>query len=150
MAPVVAALQAMRGVALVVAVTVVAEVGDFRRFANARELMAYLGLVPSEHSSGASISRGGITKAGNVLARRVLIEGAWTYRMPARVSRKLHDRKREAVAGDPRHRLERPDPAVLALSVASCGGQTEGRGHHRNRREMVGFIRAIAQPALHG
>ena len=92
MTPVVAALQAMRGIALVVAVTVVAEVGDFRRFANPRQLMAYLGLVPSEHSSGASVRRGGITKAGNVLARRVLIEGAWTYRMPARVSRKLHDR----------------------------------------------------------
>ena len=60
------------------AVTVVAEVGDFRRFANARQLMAYLGLVPSEHSSGTSIRRGGITKAGNALARRVLIEGAWT------------------------------------------------------------------------
>jgi transposase len=71
---------------------VVAEVGDFRRFANARQLMAYLGLVPSEHSSGTSVRRGGITKAGNVLARRVLIKGAWTYRMPARVSRKPHDR----------------------------------------------------------
>src|ERR1700722_3752589 len=92
MAPLVAALQAMRGVALVVAVTVVAEVGDFRRFANPRQLMAYLGLVPSEHSSGNSIRRGAITKAGNALARRVLIEGAWTYRMQARVSRKLHDR----------------------------------------------------------
>src|SRR6202158_5837248 len=92
MAPVVAALQSMRGVALVVAVTVVAEVGDFRRFANPRQLMAYLGLVPSEHSSGTSIHRGGITKAGNALARRVWIEGAWTYRMSARVSRKLHDR----------------------------------------------------------
>jgi transposase len=86
-APVAMALQAMRGVALVVAVTVVAEVGDFRRFANPRQLMAYLGLVPSEHSSGGSIWRAGITKAGNTLARRVLIEGAWTYRMPARVSR---------------------------------------------------------------
>ena len=64
----------MRGVPLVVAVTVVAEVGDFRRFANARQLVAYLGLVPSEHSSGTSIRR----KAGNALARRVLIEGAWT------------------------------------------------------------------------
>ena len=63
MAPVVTALQAMRGVALVVAVTVVAEVGDFRRFANARQLMAYLGLVPSEHSSGATVRRGGITTA---------------------------------------------------------------------------------------
>ena len=66
------------GVALVVAVTVVAEVGDYRRFADARQLMAYLGLVPSEHSSGTSIRRGGIAKAGNALARRVLIEGAWT------------------------------------------------------------------------
>ena len=68
----------MRGVALLVAVTVVAEVGDFRRFANARQLMAYLGLVPSEHSSGTSIRRDGITNAGNALARRVLIEGART------------------------------------------------------------------------
>ena len=86
MAPVAAALQAMRGVALVVAVTVVAEVGDFRRFTNARQLMAYLGLVPSEHSSGSTVRRAGITKAGNALARRVLIEGAWTYRMSVRVS----------------------------------------------------------------
>ena len=61
-------------------------------FAKARQLMPYVGLVPSEHSSGSSVRRGGITKAGNVLARRVLIEGAWTYRMAARVSRKLHDR----------------------------------------------------------
>ena len=61
-----------------VAVTVVAEVGHLRRFANVPQLMAYLGLVPSEHSSGTSIRRGGITKAGNALARRVLIEGAWT------------------------------------------------------------------------
>ena len=60
----------MRGVALVVAVTDVAEVGDFRRFASARQLMAYLGLVPSEHSSGTSIRRGGIAKAGNALARQ--------------------------------------------------------------------------------
>ena len=147
MAPVAIALQAMRGVALVVAVTVVAEVGDFRRFANPRQLMAYLGLVPSEHSSGSSIRRGGITKAGNALARRVLIEGAWTYRMPARVSRKLHDRleplpaairdiawkaqirlcaryRRLAAAGKPK--------VVVTTAIA---------------REMVGFIWAIAQIA---
>jgi transposase len=84
-APVVAALQAMRGVAFVVAVTVVAEVRDFTRFANPRQLMAYLGLVPSEHSSGSTVHRAGITKAGNALARRALIEGAWTYRMQAAV-----------------------------------------------------------------
>ena len=151
MAPVVAALQAMRGVALVVAVTVVAEVGDFCRFANARQLMAYLGLVPSEHSSGSTIRRSGITKAGNTLVRRVLTEGAWTYRMTARVSRKLHDRleplsavirdiawkaqvrlcaryRRLAVAGKPK--------VVVTTAIA---------------REMVGFIWAIApiaQPAL--
>ncbi len=153
MAPVVTALQAMRGVALVVAVTIVAEVGDFRRFAKARQLMAYLGLVPSEHSSGSSVRRGGITKAGNVLARRVLIEGAWTYRMTARVSRKLHDRneglppairdiawkgqlrlcsryRRLAAAGKPK--------VVVTTAIA---------------REMVGFMWAIAQiaqPALEG
>ena len=77
-APVVAALQAMRGVAFIVAVTLVAEVGDFSRFANPRQLMAYLGLVPSEHSSGRTVRRAGITKAGNALARRALIEGAGT------------------------------------------------------------------------
>src|SRR5918998_1652877 len=71
MAPVVEALQAMRGVGLIVAVTVVAEVGDFSRFASPRQLMAYLGLVPSEHSSGSGVRRGGITKAGNAHARRV-------------------------------------------------------------------------------
>jgi transposase len=113
MAPVVATLQAMRGIALVVAVTVVAEVGDFRRFANARQLMAYLGLVPSEHSSGASVRRGGITKAGNVLARRVLIEGAWTPAFAGagstacrHVSAASFMPQREAAAGDPGHRLK--------------------------------------------
>jgi transposase len=92
MAAVVEAVQAMRGVGLIVAVTVVAEAGDFSRFTNPRQLMAYLGLVPSEHSSGASVRRDGITKAGSALARRVLIEGAWTYRMQARVSRKMFER----------------------------------------------------------
>jgi transposase len=69
LAPVVAALQTMRGMALVNAATLIAELGDLSRFANPRQLMAYLGLVPSEHSSGASIRRGGITKAGNSAAR---------------------------------------------------------------------------------
>ncbi len=78
MTPFVEAVQAMRGVAFIVAVTVVAEVGDFSRFDNPRQLMADLGLVPSEHSSGATIRPGGVTKAGNALARRALIEGAWT------------------------------------------------------------------------
>jgi len=151
MSPVVTALQAMRGVALVVAVTVVAEVGDFRRFANARQLMAYLGLVPSEHSSGATVRRGGITKAGNVLARRVLIEGAWTYRMQARVSRKLHDRN------------EKLPPAVRDIAwkaqLRLCAryrrlaavGKPKVVVTTAIAREMVGFIWAIAgiaQPTL--
>ena len=89
--PVVAALQAMRGVAFIVAVTLVAEVGDFSRFANPRQLMAYLGLVQSSTPADARAS-GRNHKAGNALARRALIEGAWTYRMQPRVSRKLHDR----------------------------------------------------------
>src|SRR5207302_5785531 len=70
LAPVVAALQTMRGMALVYAATLIAELGDLTRFANPRQLMAYLGLVPSEHSSGSSVKRGGITKAGNAAARR--------------------------------------------------------------------------------
>ena len=86
LAPVVAALQAMRGIAFLSAVVLAAEVGDFRRFANPRQLMAWLGLVPSEHSSGPRVERGGITKAGNGRARRVLVEGAWSYRFPARVT----------------------------------------------------------------
>ena len=86
LAPVVAALQAMRGIAFLSAVVLAAEVGDFRRFATPRQLMAWLGLVPSEHSSGSKVERGGITKAGNGRARRVLVEGAWSYRFPARVT----------------------------------------------------------------
>jgi len=85
MAPVVTAIQALRGVALMSAVTLAAEVGDFGRFATPRQLMAWLGLVPKEHSSGSKVARGNITKAGNTRARRVLVEGAWTYRLPARM-----------------------------------------------------------------
>jgi transposase len=87
LAPVVEALQALRGVQLVVAATVVAELGDLTRFTSPRQLAAYVGLVPSEHSSGSSTRRGGITKTGNTHARRALVEAAWSYRFPARVSR---------------------------------------------------------------
>lgn len=85
LAPVVKAIQALRGVSFVSAVTVAAETGDLRRFDTPRQFMSYLGLVPSEHSSGARTHRGGITKAGNKSARRMLIEGAWAYRMQARI-----------------------------------------------------------------
>jgi transposase len=73
-------------------VTFVAEIGDLRRFDNPRQLMAFLGLVPSERSTGERVRRGGLTLAGNKRARRVLIEGAWSYRYPARVSQTLQAR----------------------------------------------------------
>ena len=90
--PVIEALMALRGVSLLTATTVVAEIGDLRRFASAPQLMAYLGVVPSEHSSGGKRSRGGITKTGNGHVRRVLVEAAWTYRHPARKSPALQRR----------------------------------------------------------
>ena len=89
LAPAVRALQALRGISLVAAATLMAELGDVTRFSNPRQLMAYLGLVPSEHSTGRSRRQGGITKAGNGAARRMLIEAAWSYRFPARISREL-------------------------------------------------------------
>jgi transposase len=91
--PIVQALQSMRGVSMIVAATTVAEIGDLKRFRTPSELMAYLGLVPSEHSTGTKIRRGPITKAGNGHVRRVLTEAAWSYRMPARVSRVLLKRQ---------------------------------------------------------
>jgi transposase len=93
MYPVVQALQSLRGVSLIVATTTIAEVGDLTRFDRPVELMSYLGLVPSEHSSGGKTRRGSITKTGNGHVRRVLIEAAWAYRLPARVSLKLHQRQ---------------------------------------------------------
>jgi transposase len=87
LAEVVTALQAMRGIDLVTAVTVLAEIGDLSRFRSPRALMGYLGLVPCESSTGDTVHRGGITKAGNGRVRRILVEAAWSYRHPPRVSR---------------------------------------------------------------
>jgi transposase len=92
MAPVVTAFQALRGVSFIVAVTFVSEVGDVRRFDTPRQLMAFLGLVPSERSTGETVKRGGLTLAGNRRARRVLVEGAWSYRYPARVTETIRIR----------------------------------------------------------
>ena len=84
MAPVVTAFQALRGVSFIV--------GDVRRFDTPRQLMAFLGLVPSERSTGDTVKRGGLTLAGNRRARRVLVEGAWSYRYPARVTETIRIR----------------------------------------------------------
>jgi transposase len=92
LAPVVEAYQAMRGASFLVAVTFAAEIGDLRRFDTPRQLMAFLGLVPGERSTGEIVRRKGLTLAGNRRARRALIEAAWTYRYPARVSVTLRAR----------------------------------------------------------
>ena len=93
MAPVVSAFQAMRGVQFVTAATMVAEAGDLRRFDHPRQLMAFLGLVPSERSTGETRRQGGITKTGNASARKALVEAAWTCRHSAGVGRDHQQRQ---------------------------------------------------------
>jgi transposase len=144
-APVVDALQALRGVSFVTAVGLVAEIGDIRRFDHPRHLMAYLGLVPSEYSSGPSVRRGGITKAGNPHARRLLAEAAWAYQGTPRVGRKL---------------LNRQDALPPAICAIAWKAQLRLTGRFRRlvargkakptvataiARELTGFIWAIAQ-----
>jgi transposase len=151
MAPVVEALQAMRGVSLVAASALVAEVGDMGRFANPRQLMAYLGLVPSERSSGSKHRRGAITKAGSPLARRMLVEGAWTYRLPARISAQMRSR----LAGLPREVRETAWKAQLRLCARYRRLQAMGKRPQvvvtAIAREMVGFAWAIGRMvAPHG
>jgi transposase len=92
LAPVVQAYQAMRGASFLVAVIFAAEIGDVRRFETPRQLMSFLGLVPGERSTGDTVRRQGLTLAGNRRARRALVEAAWTYRYPARVSETLRAR----------------------------------------------------------
>ena len=143
MAPVVEAYQAMRGVAFLTAVTFVAEIGDVRRFETPRQLMAYLGLVPSERSTGEQIRRGRITKAGNPRARRVLIEGAWTYRYPARLSRSLQIRQERlpnsvrAIAWKAQVRLCARYRRLMAAGKRQCLITTA------IAREMAAFLWAI-------
>jgi transposase len=88
LAGVVTALMAVRGLDLISATIFLAEIGDLSRFASPRQLMAYLGLVPGEESTGDRVWRGGITKAGNHRARRILVECSWSYRHPPRVGKK--------------------------------------------------------------
>ncbi len=143
--PVVEALQALRGVAWIVALTVVAELGDLTRFDNPRQLAAFVGLTPSEHSSGAKRRLGAITKAGNSRARRVLIEGAWAYRFPAKVSAQIQTR------------IETLPKVVQNIGwkaqVRLCKRfrKLSSRGKHVNvvvtaiAREMLAFMWAIAR-----
>jgi transposase len=143
--PVVEALQALRGVQFTVAVTVLAELGDLTRFDNPRQLMSYLGLTPSEYSSGERRRQGSITKTGNTHARHALIEGAWAYRYPAKVSRHLQ------------LRLEKLSKTVQDISwkaqVRLCKRyrKLSARGKHTNQvvvaiaRELIAFMWAMAK-----
>ena len=144
-APVVRALQAMRGIQFVHAVTLVAELGDLARFGSARQLMGYLGLVPREDSSGEHRRQGSITKAGNSYARRALIEAAWAYRHPARVTRIIATRQ----TGLPKAACDIAWRAQLRLSAKYRRLNARHVNHNKIvvalARELSGFIWAIGQ-----
>jgi transposase len=137
------ALMAMRGFDLVNAVTVVAELGDLSRFASPRELMAFLGLVPSEASTGDKVKRGGLTKAGNSRARRALIESAWCYRYPARVGpAKL--KRFEAAPRAARDIAWKAQTRLCARYRALIRrGKLKGVAIAAVARELAGFVWAI-------
>jgi transposase len=145
LAPVVDSLQALRGVRLITAVTIMVEIGDLRRFDNPRQLMGYLGLVPGERSTGDSVRRTGITKAGNGRVRRALVESAWTYRHLPRTGKLkhyVHERVPAAVR----------DIALKAEARLCARYRTlAGRGKKLTvavtaiARELAGFVWAIGR-----
>jgi transposase len=138
--PAVLALQAMRGIQFTSAVGLLSELGDLTRFAHPRQVMAWVGVTPSEYSSGAKRRQGSITKTGNSYARKLLIESAWSYRYTAKVSPDI-ERRHE---GLPKAIVERAWDAQLRL----CGRyrQLVARGKNANvaiiavARELAGFI----------
>lgn len=143
--PVVAGLQTLRGIALVNAVTLVAEIGDIQRFSHPRHLMAYLGLVPGEHSSGSHRRQGSITKTGNCHARRALIEAAWQYRLPARITPIIA--KRQAGIPEPIRALA----WKAQLRLCTRFRRLTARQLHPNKivvamaRELTGFVWAVVR-----
>lgn len=145
MAPVVNAMQALRGVSLNVAATVVAELGDITRFDNPRQLMAFLGLVPSQYSSGPRVRMGHITKTGNGHARRMLVEAAWAYHFPAKVARPLQLRQEgqsaavRDIAWKAQLRLCRRYQRLTAK------GKTRQVVITAIARELIGFMWAVAR-----
>jgi len=143
--PVVEALQAFRGIRAIHAVRLVAELGDLTRFASARHLMGYLGLVPSENSTGERRRQGAITKTGNSSARRALVEAARAYRHGARVSVGIARRH----AGLAKSVTDLAWKAQLRLCARYR--RLSARGLHRNKiivavaRELSGFVWALGQ-----
>jgi len=142
--PVAEALMALRGVSLITAMTALAELGDITRFDSPRELMGYLGLVPSEHSSGGTRRQGGITRTGNGHVRRVFVEAAWNYRFPARKTRCIEQRAEKTSA--------RVQAMAWQAQKRLCGryqslmqaGKEKKQVTTAVARELVGFIWAIA------
>lgn len=145
--PVVAALQALRGIDVVSAIGLVAEIGDLSRFEHPRKLMGYLGLVPSEYSSGQRVARGSITKTGNAHARRLLTEAAWNYRFKARIGYRAQQRQEDL----PQQIKDMAWKAQLRLTARFA--RLNARGVQINKvcvavaRELAGFIWAIGVQA---
>lgn len=145
MKEVVAALQALRGIAKLSAVTIVSEVGQLSRFPTARQAMAYSGLVASEHSSGERTRRGGITKTGNGHLRRVLVEAAWSARFQPTLTRTLRLRQEGLdadvleIARTARHRLHSRYVRLLGR------GKTKQQVITAVARELIGFAWAIGK-----
>jgi transposase len=141
---VVTALQGLRGIDVISAIGLVAEIGDIGRFAHPRQLMAYLGLVPSEYSSGDRVVRGSITKTGNAHARRLLTEAAWNYRFQPRIGYRAQRRAEDL----PQALRDLAWKAQLRLSGRFA--RLRGRGVQINKvcvavaRELAGFVWAMA------
>lgn len=144
-APVIAAFQALRGVGLITAVTVVAEAGDLSRFDSPKQLMSYVGLVPSESSSGGSRHQGRITKSGNAHIRRIIVESAWLYRRQPAIGTGLKKRQEgqskeiKAISWQAQHRLN------LKFRRLSGRGKSSQTAAVAVARELLGFMWAIAQ-----
>lgn len=148
LAKVVTALMAMRGIDLVAATAFLAEIGDLSRFPTARELMGYLGLTPSEHSTGESVRRGGITKSGNRRARRILVECSWSYRHPPRIGKE----KLAKVAAAPRAVREIAWKAQSRLAARFRALTRKGKRPTivvtAIARELSGFIWAVNREVI--
>jgi transposase len=144
MRTVIEALQALRGIAQVSAVTIVAELGEVSRFTQARQLMGYSGMVASEHSSGDRIRRGGITKTGNAHLRRVVIEAAWAYRHRPAVGWSLRKRQ-EAISEEVKEIAWKAQHRLYGryCKLAARGKKTQTIVTAM-ARELLGFIWAIA------
>ena len=146
LAPLVKALQAFRGVSVVSAVTIAAEVGgDLRRFATAGQFMSYVGLVPSEESTGKRRRQGSITRCGNGHLRRILVEAAWHYRHMPGMSKELR-RRNQGVAEGVRHiAWEAQKRLNKRLYHLIHAGKSSNKAVIALARELAGFIWAVGQ-----